>query len=600
MQEQLQLKALARSWVRAERLDIVDWCERYMVLPPSYAIPGPFSIKSSRYMIAPLRAIADPDVREVTTCKGIQTGGSLVTEAAILWAISNAPAPMMWTQQSDEDAKEHCRGRFNSLMRHCKPVRDLLPTGNRHDMTTTEVWFGDFFLLVNGANKNNLQSKSIRWKFNSECWLWEQGLMKQAKGRVSAYERAGTSKVVNESQGCVSGHDFEREWLSGSQEEWAVPCAGCGKLHKLDFFGRMAGDEKKRACVVWDPEAVGERGRFDEQRVRDSVRWVCPSCGHEHEDSARTRARWNDGGGYLAGIPGSIKRRSFRWNSLTGHSLGDMAVEFLNASIFKQSGMIAPMRDFYMQRLAEFWKTEEEVQVEKTELKLGAYRLRDIADNPAEKMAGEVLRIATIDRQRDHFWMVMRAWAADGESWLIWRGKVLTIEACIELADRYGLERRHIFEDAQHDPGAVYTECVKYGINALHGSGEDGFTWEIGGKKVRRFYSPVKRAQVPGGFASYMLWASDPIKDKLHHLKTGNGEKWNLPSDVDDGLDARLTYTRQLSGDQKRERVNKKNGRKELRWTRVWDNHFWDCEAMQVVVVMALKILAAPEPEEKK
>ncbi len=93
--------------------------------------------------------------------------------------------------------------------------------------------------------------------------------------------------------------------------------------------------------------------------------------------------------------------------------------------------------------------------------------------------------------------------------------------------------------------------------------------------------------------APYVHWASEPVKDILHALRSGNGADWETPDDAPED------FVKQINGDQKREVLNKKTGRMVWMWKRVGANHAWDCEAMQVAVALMLRILAAPEQEVK-
>lgn len=250
-----------------------------------------------------------------------------------------------------------------------------------------------------------------------------------------------------------------------------------------------------------------------------------------------------------------------------------------------------PCRDFYQKRLAMPWKPDEEI--EKFVLHGDGYRLVEIAAAPATKIANEVARLLTADRQRDHWWVTVRAWRSDGSSRLLYFSRAQKIEEVREIQVRHGVEDQLTFQDAQHATAHVYADCVRYGWTALHGSGEDSFAHHLrSGKEVRRFYSPLKQAAVPGGLAPYVHWSSEPIKDILHSLRTGRGAKWETPDDAPEN------YVKQLSGDQKRESINKRNGRLVWRWKRVGGNHAWDCEAMQVAAALMLRILSAPDAPE--
>ena len=471
-----------------------------------------------------------------------------------------------------------------------EPVARLLPK-NKHDAATCEIYFGDFYLIINGANLNNLQSKSIRWKLNSECWLWKQGLLTHARRRVSAYARDGISKILNESQGSHADDDFDRLWHEGTAQIWSVQCFGCQRFVPLEFFGRAADDPAKRVCVVWDEGARKENGMWDEQLVRNSTRWVCPHCAHEHANSAATRARWNSTGRYSAPrADRDGKHRSFNWNAILAEDMGQLAVEFLQAGEFKKRGQINPLRDFYMQRLALPWRNEE-AQLNRTTVELrGTYTLADMHAKGREKHENEARRMMTIDRQRDHFWAVVRAWKSDGGSQLLWRGKLSTTEQAESIRQHFAVESQLCFQDAQFSTAHVYEDCIRFGWTALHGSGDDSFVHiRPNGQKVQKFHSSIKQTQVPGGYARYMFWASDPVKDVLAALVAGSSHPWEC------GTDHGEEYARHLRGEVKRERISKSTGRSEWRWTKTGPNHMWDCEAMQVAVALALQLLPSPE-----
>lgn len=577
-----------------DRRPIYEWARDHIILPEAYALPGPVDFGPSRYLMAPLDAIQDEAVRQVTCYGAIQTGKSLVVEVAIPWVIANAPGPIMWTMQSDPDAKEQANTRFNELLRTCAPVAAIMPR-ERHKRNTTETYFGNFYLLLNGANLNNLQSKSIRWKFNSEVWLWKKGLLKHAEGRVSKFEETQSSKVFNESQGGRVGDDMDVAWSAGSRGIWSVQCVNCRQLVPLEFFARCEDEPSRYAGMIWAPDALREDGSYNIGRAADSARWKCKKCGHEHENTARTRAAWNASGAYVAENPTApAALRSFRWNALVSRDFGSLVSQWLGAVEQKRRGLMQPTIDFWQKRLALPWKDEEE-QAEKILLVGSGYTLAEVAANPARKLANEVARIITADRQRDHWWMCVRAWRADGSSRLLHYSRVLTVEQIAQAAETYGVQPQLVFQDAQHATAQVYADCIRFGWTALHGSGEDSFLHLLpSGKKVTRFFSPLKRAAVPGGLAPYIHWASDPVKDILHALRSGNGAAWETPDDPPED------YAKQINGDAKREVVNKKTGRPVWVWRRVGPNHAWDCEAMQIAAALMLRILAAPEQEAKE
>ena len=515
----------------------------------------------------------------------IQTGKSLVSEISIAWGLCNSPGPIMLTMQTDADAREHCNQRFFEMLKGVQQIREMLPD-DRHKTTSTEIYFGPMFLTVNGANLSNLQRVSVRWKFNSECWLWKAGLLAHAKGRVSAFEKAGNSKVINESQGGTVGDDFDLSWKAGNQQVWSVKCFGCGKHSPLAFEGKMNGDQSKRACVVWNEDARRSDGSWNIGRAVETARWECPHCGTPHQDTPATRARWNQEGAYMPQRPDADpKNVSFRWEALVAREMGQLVSQFLEARKAQKSGVTQPMMDFTRQRRALPW--EDEDTTETILLKGAGYTLVGLVPNA--KLENEANRFMTIDRQRDHFWASVRAWRRDGSSRLLYFSRVTTAEQCEDIRRLYEVEAQLCFEDAGYFPEGVYSDCAKWGWTALKGSGDNYFQIEIRGAKVKRLWSNATQVLHQGKLLPLFHWASDPIKDILYNLRCGRGAKWETPDDIGE------EYPHQLSGDHKRQRINGRTGRPEWRWTRRHANHAHDLEAMQTGVALMLAILGAPE-----
>jgi hypothetical protein len=245
------------------------------------------------------------------------------------------------------------------------------------------------------------------------------------------------------------------------------------------------------------------------------------------------------------------------------------------------------MQVFIQKRLAEFWVDDADTPA----VLLGGagYRLADYANG--EAWDGEHIRFMTQDRQRDHRWVTVRTWKADGSSRLVWEGKVLTKESARDLQRRLRVEDALCFQDAQFEAGEVYDECATYGWTAMHGSGESGFDHiPPQGKTVRKFFSTLKVAQAPsGGKARYIFWSSDKVKDLLAKHKAGHAAAWEIADDVSQD------YHTHLSAEVKRDVINKTTKQVTQRWCKIGSrpNHLWDCEAMQIAAALIMKVLAA-------
>jgi hypothetical protein len=581
------------------------WCERHLTLPSAYAVPGPF--RASKWMRDVIDAVQADDVREVWLLKNIQGGGSLVADVLVPCIAVNDPGPIMWTFQADEDAKEHVKMRWWALANSCAPFVAMLPP-NRHDKNTTEVYFGGFSLLINGANLNNLQSKSIRWKINDELWLpqW-QTLYQHAKGRVSAFEEKKISKILNISQAGNAGDVMDRGYRSGSQKVWSYP-TDSGELVPLLFGGEYSKDEyippqadagaiagRGRWGIVFADDAKRTDGTYDVARAVETVRYRCKVTGKEYPDTPATRAFFSEQGAFQSMNPSANPEvESFWINALLTRPMGMLVSEFLDATHAAKAGNIQPMRDYVMKREARPWVEQVET-LEIVDSGRGNYSFADYHNG--EEWPGEVDRFMTIDRQRGrggdvpHWWVEVRAWKADGDSRQLYFGRVETVEAVEEIRERLRVSPRKTIQDAGYDQNQVYQDSVRFGWMCWFG--DNRASWDhvdAQGNRIKLPYSPIQRTAIPGVAVPFLRFAQDYGKDVLSRLLAGKGQRWETAKDTPPA------YYEHCRAERKRE---VRPG--VWKWQKIYDgkdNHGWDCSVMQVMLAIITKRLGMPKVQE--
>jgi phage terminase large subunit GpA-like protein len=230
---------------------------------------------------------------------------------------------------------------------------------------------------------------------------------------------------------------------------------------------------------------------------------------------------------------------------------------------------------FLQKQLAEPWK--EELGINRPDLPRLDERVEDYADG--KRIEGEVKRFATIDVQRDHYWVAIRAWRTDGSSVGLWYGRVNTEEVCAELVSRYQIEPQHVYVDTGYDSGRVYDIICRFGWCGIRGDGQQrAFRHKSRRGHQEKLYSPIKHALAPcGSRARYFFIAVEPIKDILVKLRGGDGAKWEIL----EGLPRE--YEEQLDSEVKEEFLAPKTNQSQHRWVKKRKaNHAWDCEVYQV------------------
>ena len=539
-----------------------------------------------------MEALADPKIRIISIMAAIQSGKTSVGELGLAHIIANHPGPTLWLDQTDDDAKDQSESRLQKLFDECQPVRALYPA-NRHKKRVATIHFANGMTLwVLGAhNRTNLQRRSIRWLIGDETWRWPPGHMAEAEARVTAFGWLG--KCLFMSQGGEEDDDTHRRFESTDMREWTFACPQCG--HRQPFLWEN---------VEWSRDARDETGQWDYRIVRDTAVMLCASCRHAFPDSDRTRRELNLTGAYVVTNPNAPRENAgFHWNALCAMSWGRLAELHLRARAAARAGDLTLMQQFIQKRLALPWR--EYTEDYRMEIAPGGYRLGETWDGEGGVDAsGRVaapgvpsvcpLRIVTVDCQRDHLYLVVRAWGADGSSRLIWHERTHTFADVAAVQERFGVHPNLVFTDAGHATYDVYRECASRGWTALMGDKRATFTHSMKGRKsVERFYSPRRRVVLGRGQScSVFYWSNLNIKDTLARLRRNQdpsaGPTWEVPDDAGEEYLAQMESERRV----------RRNGK----W--IWEqigarpNHYFDCEAMQAAAATMLKIVGREAVED--
>jgi hypothetical protein len=515
------------------------------------------------------RAVTNDRIKQI--CVRAPTGGGKTTllEMCVPWIVAQQPGPLLLVGQNDDTSKDWAESRLLPVLEACPPVARLFPE-DRHQKRKTSILFPHMALFISGANMSSLQEKSMRYVYGDETWQWKAGMIGEAKKR---HHDRWNRKTILVSQGWDEAHDMTGEFDSGEVHEWGSVCECCGEWQKF-LWNSLRYDEAKTGDE-WDWNAV-----------RASVRHLCPNCEHITLNTTAAR-RAMAGRGSYRGEGGNFIRGniSFTYSALAVWWIdwADLVVEWLKANDDKKRGVMEPLRQFKQKRLAQVWEEERVAPV--LHFEAADYLKADFTDG--QQIDGEIMRFMSIDRQRDHFWVLCRAARADGTSRLIWEGKVLTVETIRELQKRLKVGDKRTLMDAQYETGKAYSDCAEYGWTALHGSGQDGFAHAGPRVTTKKFFSPIKEATAPNGKrCRYIFWSNEGIKDELTRLRGQGSPMWEFPRDVS------RDYLSHLNSEVKKDVVDKVTKHIKQRYVKFKnDNHLWDCEAMVVAAMVMLNLL---------
>lgn len=564
-----------RSFVKIKnREKVVDFLEKNLFLKGS-PLGTRFKSSMTPWVCEPLEEFANNHNREITCQCCVQGGKTTVLHGAAVWAIVNDCAAMYITCQTDEDARDFARERLNPSLDALGVNIIELPT-DRSKRSVAYVSLPNGFVLAQGANTNNLQSKSVRWILNDEVYLWKTGLLDEARKRGT---RFWNRRILNCSTAGSVGDDIDRAYKAGSQKVWHLLCPSCKTLTRPSW-----------ERIRWDKDRSTVDGVLNLNLLSDSARYECEHCKTLHRHTQAIHRIMNDGGRYVAdNLNPSPQCVSFSWNSIclapTEVSWGELAVEWCLANDEWGKGNELPRKEFIQKRLGESWSND----INFADLVLPVIPLSDWGD--------EIHRFMTVDVQEGHFWVMVQGWNAAGDDFVYFADKLLTWEDLRAKQNEYQIKATCVFIDSGYDSRRVYGACVDYGWIAL--KGEDVSTIYISAKGQRRqsFYSwPPSQGDAmlgakEGGGARYcpvIRWAKRGVLDIAGLRRDGRAK--GIKCLVGEGVSEH--FQKQMFSEKPKIERDKR-GREFRRWHRIGHrpNHLWDCYCMGIVAACMVGVI---------
>ena len=527
-------------------------------------------------------------------------------EAAAAYWLSEDPGSITAYSHSNDKASKWGEERFIPLVKTCKLLEKYLPE-DRHKIRKDYILMTHAVLEIVGANETNTQSISRRYVIGDEVWAWVSGMLDNAIRRTSALTYAGRRKVFLASTAWDSESDLEKLISISEQRIWHSECPSCGKLHAFV----LSKANQKRLPENWPMftlewvtnDITQPNGNWDMAQVEKTAFLKCSSCDHHIENNMTNHLLLREKGKYLTVRNQGAERKMWLINGIavggnsdSHYNWGKLTVRFLQAQQLAKQGQLENLKEVLTKDFCEPWAEEADYS-RKINTK-GGYSLEPYAQGlwiPPEKALPDSIRLMTVDHQATDpaFYFVVRDWVIKtGESQLAEAGTAVAWEEIVALAIRHGLheKQRSVYIDAGYDPAEVWLNCSSNHWFALRGTDRDTFSHTVtvadgSTRVIYRPYSPAIKRQpgyASGGkspmgvYAYERLWGNLPIKDILVRMLSGRGAPWGIPSNPPVG------YLEHMNSE-----IKKKIG-KDLRYVQISNrpNHFWDCEAMNIVAAM--------------
>lgn len=374
----------------------------------------------------------------------------------------------------------------------------------------------------------------------------------------------------------------------GTRYEWAVPCPEC-----KDYF------VPRFKLLTW-PEGCTPKRALKEAKL------ACGSCGtliaDEHRSSMNVRGlylapgQWVESGA-VCGDPPESETASFWASGLMSPWMtwGQRAAAWIRAA---RSGDPDRIRTTLNTAFGELYRVGADAPSwESVKALCAPYSMGEVPNGARVLTAG-------VDVQKDRLIYTVRAWGHRSESWLIeaaelW-GETEHEEVWQDLAKlrerTYGGKAiKRLGIDSGYRPGdkwkrpdnMVYAFCRQHQGWAIATKGHDTLSKPLSPSLID---VTVKGKTIKHGL---QLWHidSDYFKSWVHsrlQWPVDQPGAWHLPQDITDD------YCQQVTAEA---RTVKPSGR--VAWVRIRkDNHYLDCEAINVAVAHSLGVHRAREPKQ--
>lgn len=565
------LERRALSIIRPKaREDAVEWVESSIDLSFDHTTSVSGLVRLYPYQREVLRAIDDPDCREVTIEAGQRLGKSSLWKYGLLKRVHDKGCSGLIVYPKMTLAESTNRDTVVPLLQTLPEARaDLEVRGNMMRTSYHMPSLGSVIYFLGGqtqvismtANFCVLDEADFVELENDEAEKANMSQLRAVRLRMQSFKHR--MMVVCSSPTGVGG-TVHKNWLEGSRGMWHLRCLGCGRLYPSSRLAWLVGDGKW-AGLQWQKDA-------NSRVIEDSIRWICPDCGREHEYAEA--AEMNELGEYVHAFPEVTRHRSFQVGAMANPALwswNEIARE-------QEAATDADGRKFLCNTILglpyqHVKEGDPAVGIEEA----NRNRMRSYPDGLESRLSCVFM---AVDQQksemagRKYYVYVARGWDEAGNSWLLGHGTANSLEELRErLHGEYFGQRIGLclidhggFDNTEDLDPFVRSEPLAYYYKGTSGKLLQGQRW--------------KRSQeVPKLFLCDALHYQCELLDRLYGPKRSY-EMW-IPGDVSD------QYFKELCAVRPNTRMSKdSNGLQYPNWCAVNERRdFFDAEKMALVAL---------------
>lgn len=578
------------------------WAERNRILPASSPIPGPFNPNLTPYLTPICQEFDNPQYAVFVLITGVQMGKTSTIFNIMGWAADTLNAPQIYIGPSKNNIDSVIAPKFLQMVRECRVLSDKYSHGKDSSKYARIIggvsvrfgWAGSASEVASDSARITVVDELDRPEIAA---TGEGNLVELAYNRGEGFIDSKLLLTSTPTEGqldtCVhpkTGIEHWKvmppekvvspiwaEWQTGTRHEWAIPCSAC-----LVYF-------IPRRKHLWYPDDATP------EQAEKTAALKCPACGHLNDESERIAKNQQgrfiapgetvDPDGTIRGVADTANSgRLTQWISglcsfSAKKTYGSLAkrwaqAEFNNDPEKKRAVINTGFGELYF--LSGERPSAEQVFEHRSTL----YTLADIGG-----IRSKILRVTMgVDVQADRLFYALRGWGEYRTSYLlgygeligdtdktaVWQELVNILESGVHA---FPIDRAAI--DSGYRTDIVYAFCREFWEQCMPTKGVD---------YLPKFFQPSLQDvnfQGKSMKAGVKLWRfnTDRAKTWVHSRLNWPLHKpggFHLPDDVT------TDYQQQLIAEHRTIERGKPV------WVELGPNHYFDCEVLSYVALVAL------------
>ena len=561
---------------------IVQWVSRRVDLRYDVTSNANGLVQLYPYQVLPLECTEAPEVREVTLMWGQRMGKSTVWKFSLLKRLYDGGLSGLIIYPTMELGLKTNQDTVLPLITTLPNIKSDLATrgGKKKDSyhlpsARSVLYFigGGAQVVSYTANWGVLDESDFVKVENADDEGQNTDQLRALRLRMQTFPN---HLLIDCSSPTTYGGAIYSNWKKGSREVWHLRCLQCGKLSPSNQLAFAMPDGSYRG-LQWQKDDSGTV-------LDDSIRWVCPACGHAHLEA--DAKEMNRRGEYIPEAAASRDHRSFQAGALANPWLWP----WKKIADAQENAVDANGRKFLANTIKGMpYKHTRDGDLSVSIPEVLASKRVDYPDDLSNRLS---IVCAGIDQQSSslanakYYVYCVRGWDEKGNSWQLASGFANNTSELDKIvsATYHGLPIALALLDAGGfgDNASTTDPFVRAHTNVWYYKGGDDRTNSLNGKPWR--FSDNIKNMVLANAIHYQV----KLLDLLYGPPRTDGYQWRIPHTVS------KAYLEQVSAMQPNNRMRSGNGESFNNWTPNSVRHdFFDAEKMSIT---ALEVACANIP----